>query len=170
MAARCSEEKLQDYVGYLRLSYHHHSRLVDDRSRMDSKKLRKLRDRTCWVAREWEKQFRTSFGQELLRIVARSNPDGVELLNVPQRLLRLAGEAADIHRKTQHRRRPLYDDRLADLVVHVEDKTGKFHDQEVSALVAWAINSDRYSANDLCVWRHDHKEVLDRARLRRQKH
>jgi len=156
----------------LRLAFEGSERLQDDPDRMDSRKLEMLLQKTQWVARAWERQYQTPFGKEALKFAAKCDPRAgeEELLKIPQRLLSLAGWASDIHRKTRHRQRPLYDDNLAALVEYVKLKTGDYHDRQVSALVCFAIKADSYDANTLGVWRSEHKRALSRARLRLKKH
>jgi hypothetical protein len=167
-----SEQWLMYAIVSIQHASESHSRLQDDTARMDSRKLRTLLDKTRWVARAWEWQFRTPFGKEVLKFAAKcdSLAGEEELLKIPLRLLSLAVWASDIHRKTKHRRRPLYDDNLAALVEYVKLKTGDYHDRQVSALVCFAIKADSYDANTLGVWRSEHKRALSRARLRLKKH
>jgi hypothetical protein len=139
---------------------------------MGSRKLRTLLEKTTWVARAWDQQFRTEFGEEVLKLAEMGDPFGHkrDFLNIPQRLLSLVARASDIHRKTKHRHRPLYDDTLAELTEYVKLKTGDYHDREVSALVGFAIGAESYNETTLRVWRSEHPEAVSRARIRLKKH
>jgi hypothetical protein len=146
--------------------------LAEKAARMNKHKIRTLRDKTRWVARKWEQQFQAPFGKEIVRL-ARSRDSSAsedDFLNVPRRLLALAECAKDIHAGTEHRRRPVYDDALARLVEYVRLTANKDHDREVSALVSFA-RRDSYHETDHRPWKHDHLDVLRRARLKlAQKH
>lgn len=165
-----SEPCLIKAILSLRLAFDDSQRVQNDPSRMDSRKLRTLLQKTRWVARAWERQCQTPFGQEVFKLATKCDPSAGEedFLKIPQRLLSLTDWASDIHRKTKHRQRPLYDDNLAELVEWVKIKSGTYHDRQVSALVGWAVRTDTYDENTLRVWRNEHAKALSRARLRVQ--
>lgn len=156
----------------LQLAFEDSDRLQDDPNRMDARKLKTLLQKTRWVARAWERQYPTPFGKEALKFAVKCDPRAgeEEFLKIPQRLLSLVAWASDIHRKTKHRQRPLYDDNLATLVAGVKLTTGKYYDRRLSALVCFAIKADSYDENSLRVWRNEHKNALSRALLRLKKH
>ena len=115
--AQCSPEWLMHAVGCTRTAWTHHSNLRNDPGRMNLRKLKTLLDKTRWVAQQWEQQFQTDFGKEVLRFAGRDPFHGRrELLNTPSRLLALAKWASDIQRGNARHRRPLLDDCLAQLV------------------------------------------------------
>jgi len=158
-------------VTTVKWTFEHHYRIQDEPCRMDSKKLATLVKKTLWVAGEWEQQFQTVFGKEVLQ-----RAEGLDLpkseggfLRVPQRLRLLANEARTIHQGTQRQRRPLYDDALAELTEYVRLKMGDGHDPEVSALVWWATGTKNYDENTLRVWRNQHPQAITCARLRLSK-
>lgn len=178
--AHCSAERLMEAVAS---AWTHHANLRNDPGRMNARELETLQKKTRWVAKRWEQLFQTDFGKAVLEFAGR-NPfhNGLELLNTPSRMLSLARGATVIHRGTANRRRPLYDDCLADLMEYVRLTTGKYHDREVSALVSFATATrgkrargskdvgEVYSET-LAVWRSEHPGALKRAQLRlAQKH
>jgi hypothetical protein len=136
---------------------------------MDSRRLRSLTEKTRWVAREWERVFRGPFGKAVLKRAASSDLGGggaeIEYGRVPQRLLSLATDAKDIHRRSSRNRRPLYDDTFATLTEYVTLRASEYRDSEVSQLV-WFATGQRYDENTLRVWRHNHPQALKRAHLR----
>src|SRR5262249_19692067 len=92
-----------------------------------------------------------------------------EFLNIAQRLRSLACEAGDVHQGTKRGRGKEYDDALADLCAYVERAAEKEpHNLQVSILADYAHGSQAnpYNENDLCVWKNQHKQELNRARLR----
>jgi len=96
---RCAPDKLMWSVTTVKWTFEHHYRIQDEPCRMDSKKLATLVKKTLWVAGEWEQQFQTVFGKEVLQ-----RAEGLDLpkseggfLRVPQRLRLLANEARTIH-------------------------------------------------------------------------
>jgi len=135
---------------------------------MDSKRLRSLVGKTSSVAHQWEQEFQSPFGKEVLRLAAERDlfAGEDEFLNIPQRLLSLAGWAKDVHSGTEHQKRPLYDDALAELCEYVKLKTRRYHDPEVSALVSFATRQASFCETTLRVWRWEHKDALERARRR----
>jgi hypothetical protein len=154
----------------IQFAWAHHANLRNDPGRMNSRELKTLLANTRWVARQWEKLLRTDFGKEVLGFAGR-DPflNRQDLLNTPPRLHSLARWASDIRGGTA-KRRPMYDDCLADVAEYVSLTTGKPHDREVSALVSFAIG-EPYGETTLCGWRSEHPDVLNRARLRlAQKH
>ncbi|PYT58126.1 MAG: hypothetical protein DMG35_18735 [Acidobacteria bacterium] len=99
---RCAPDKLMWSVTTVKWTFEHHYRIQDEPCRMDSKKLATLVKKTLWVAGEWEQQFQTVFGKEVLQ-----RAEGLDLpkseggfLRVPQRLRLLANEARTIHQGT----------------------------------------------------------------------
>ncbi len=167
-SARCEAERLPYYMIAVGMGFAHHARLKSEPIRMDSKRLRSLVGKTISVARQWGQEFQSPFGKEVMRLAAERDPFAGkdEFLNIPQRLLSLAGCARDIHSKTEHQQRPVYDDALAELCEYVKLKTRRYHDPEVSALVSFATRQDSFSETTLRVWRCGHKDALERARLR----
>ena len=166
--AGCSERDLYCYLTNVALGFDSHKRLRSDPVRMDSKRLRSLVGKTSWVARQWEQEFQSLFGKEVMRFAAERDPFAgeEEFLNIPRRLFSLAGWAKDIHSKTEHQKRPLYDDALAELTEYVKLKTRDYHDPEVSALVSFATRRESFCETTLRVWRCSKKDALERARLR----
>ena len=169
---KCEATELMWHVANVKLAFEHHTRVQDEPYRMDATKLKTLVQKTLWVAGEWEKQFLTQFGKEVLRFSERlhfRNSQG-EFLRLPQRLRLLASEAKAIHSGTRSQRRPLYDDALGTLTEYVRHKTGDYHDPEVACLVWWAIETKNYDENTLRVWRKQHRSAVDRARKRLSNH
>src|SRR5215472_10505227 len=144
----CSEAGLMYMVLAVRLGYDHHSAIGKDPSRMDKRKLDTWARKTRSVARALEKQFQTAIGQEVVKFAAGCDLCSPgEYLNIPWKLQSLVRWRLDIHQGSEHQRRPLYDDNLAYLDESVKLATGAYYDEEVSALVCWAIRADSYSAN-----------------------
>lgn len=182
--AGCSEERLWGYLMALQMAFQLEGLIHNDPVRKDARWLRSLVDKTSSVAREWEQVFRSSFGEAVLASAVSGYPSAdpstdpsagrvksarEEFTNVPRRLLLLADSAKKIHRGSKHQRRPLYDDNLAELTEYVKSETGNYHDREVSALVAFVIDR-RYEAGTLLVWRSQHPDTLEHARLRLSRH
>ncbi len=166
--AGCSDTDLYCYLTSVALGFDSHQRLRSDSVRMDSKRLRSLVGKTSWVARQWEQEFQSPFGKEVMQWAAERDAFAgeEEFLNIPRRLLSLAGWARDVHSKTEHQKRPLYDDAVAELTEYVKLKTRDYHDPEVSALVSFATRQDSFSETNLRVWRCSKKDALERARVR----
>ncbi len=169
---RCEASKLMWHVVHVKLAFEHHARIQDEPYRMDAKRLKTLVAKTLWVANEWERQFRTEFGKEVLQFSQTSDFPKCkgEFQRLPQRLRLLASEAKSIHMGTRSQRRPLYDDALATLTEYVRHKRGEYHDPKVAALIWWALETKNYDENTLRVWRKQHKGAVERARSRLSQH
>ena len=163
----CSPEWLMVALSTLRLAFEVEGEIHGDSARMDSRRVRSLLERTVWIAREWRREFQSSLGRAILRSAAGREPQPAEAeyLRIPERLLNLAAELKDIHRGSSRQRRPLYDDRLADLTEYVRLATRDYHDPQVSTLV-WFATGREYTANALSVWRNQHPGAVARARRR----
>ncbi len=166
--AGCSEPDLYCCLTSVALGFSSHKRLQSDPVRMDLKRLRSLVGKTSWVARQWAQEFQSPFGKEVMRLAAERDPFAGkdEFLNIPRRLLSLAGWAKDVHSGTEHQKRPEYDDALAELCEYVKLKTRRYHDPEVSALVSFATRQGSVCETTLRVWRCSKKDALERARVR----
>jgi hypothetical protein len=165
---KCDATELMWLVATVKVAFQHHSRIQDEPYRMNAKKLNTLVEKTFWVAREWEKQYLTEFGKEVLRFAESLDLPKCEgeFRRLPQRLALLASETKRIHSGTRSQRRPIYDDALAMLTEYVCFRTGNYHDPEVASLVWWAIEMENYDENTLRVWRKQHKTALERARAK----
>ena len=164
--ADCSPDWLMEAILGIQLASIHHANLQHAPGRMNSRELKTLLNKTRWVARQWEKLFQTDFGKQVLGFAGRDPVlNRLELLNTPSRLLSLARWAREIRRGTANRRRPLFDDCLAQLMEYVRRATGKYHDRELAALVSFATGSQSYETK-FPTWRAEHPVALSRARRR----
>lgn len=165
---KCSSHNLAAYLIRLRLISDHNVNLERDPTRIDRDTLRSLADRTLHVADDWDKLFHTGFGQEVITLAVKRSfqASQAEFKNIPGQLRCISRAAKDIHGGTLQRRRPEYDDVLAEFCMYVELATRKPHLRQVSLLVGFAIENPEYTYGNLGVWKNDHKADVERARLR----
>lgn len=154
-----------DYLDTLKLAHRHREHLQQESLRMTIDESRSFVRLMVRASRALEKRFHNS---EALQLAVRSDPSGTEaeFRNIPQRLLLIARWAGDIHKGTARKRRPMYNDALAELLWYVQIATKKQHLNEVAILIGHFTNRPDYAFNDLSSWKVDHKEELTRARLR----
>lgn len=79
--------------------------------------------------------------------------------NLPYHLNQLADAAELVAKALSFRGRPLYDENLASLVCYVYESTERWHDDELSVLVAVTGRDDRYSAEAHRRWRMTHRKL-----------
>jgi transcriptional regulator with XRE-family HTH domain len=156
------------YLHDLSCTYRYHEELQKDSPRMTRDQMRSLVERTCRVAEEWEELLHSPFGEVILAEARRSDPLSTpeEFLNTPPRNLALARALNNIHGGTASKRRPMYDDTLAELLCYIQIATKKQHLKEASILVGHFTDRPYYAFNELSSWKVDHKEELRRAYLR----
>lgn len=166
--AGCPAVTLMERVLCIKIAHESQGRLHDDPGRISQPALRALTKKMRWVADKWDRLSRTAFGKEVLARAERVDVFGsrAEFFNLPQRLHSLARLSEDLHRGTKHRRRPLYDDCLAELTEWVKLSAHHYSDLRVSALVNWALGAVSYDETTLRVWRSEHKALCQRARVR----
>lgn len=83
--------------------------------------------------------------------------------NLPHRLNQLADAAEFAAKELSFRGRPLYDEALASLVYYVKERTGLWHDNEISVLVGAATGRhSNYSAESHRRWRMTHRKLFVR--------
>jgi hypothetical protein len=78
------------------------------------------------------------------------------LWTLPRQLHALADSLERAAEALRGRGRPDYDKAVKRLIRYVKQTTGRYHDEEVSALIAFRTRRDDYSAETLRVWRHEH--------------
>jgi hypothetical protein len=83
---------------------------------------------------------------------------------LPSELKELADVTEKAARHLRLRGRPEYDDDIATLVRHVEERTGEPRDSKVSALIAFATKNEEFTAEDLRTWRMEHPDLLQSPR------
>jgi hypothetical protein len=83
---------------------------------------------------------------------------------LPSELKELAEVSETAARHLRLRGRPEYDDDIAALVCHVEERTGQPRDPEVSTLIAFATKNEEFTAEDLRTWRMEHPDLLQSRR------
>lgn len=164
--AGCADERLAGMLVALQHAWECEQEIHADAPRINSRTLRSLVESTCSVARKWELEFHSQFGKTILERASRRDVfcKKADYLNLPQMLRSLADEAKTIYGGSSRQRRPLYDDNLAMLMEYVKLKTGHYNDAKVSALVWFATGRER-DENTLRVWRNEHSDPLERARL-----
>ncbi len=84
----------------------------------------------------------------------------VEFYRIPVLLRNYAQTLDDAGKLYGPLKHPFQNGVIAFLVAYVKDKTGKFHDKEVSGLIAAVLRSDRYSQKDQQMWRRNHAKLL----------
>jgi hypothetical protein len=60
----------------------------------------------------------------------------------------------------RQRRRPSYDEAIANLVRYVQESTGKPRDEQVATLIGFAIDNCEYDAAALKTWRTKHADLV----------
>jgi hypothetical protein len=178
---RCNPKDLALYLGSVGLAYGSNKKqglprnTFDDQVGFDRKELKTVirRMRTC--AKDLGRLRIQNVTQTLRRGYLRSDRHDSEVRKIlsnldsmlswqsvlPYQLQQLAAATELAAKKLQFRRRRDYDEALASLVRYVHERTGRWHDEEVSALVG-AVTRREYNTEAHRRWRMTHPNLYVR--------
>ena len=160
----CEPTKLWGYMSAVMIAGQHHAELASHRSDLggfDKDTFAGFVMRARRVADELERLYSSDLGLKAIE-QARGIGSLAEFRNIPRQLRLIVEQAQTIYDKTSHRRKPLYDEAVAELCVYVKQIAGEWHDKEVSGLVGALTGRVAYSEDDQRGWRHERRALLDR--------
>lgn len=161
---RCEQTKLWGHMSAIMLAAQHHAELAQHRSDIGGfgrETFEGFVARAQRVAGELERLYSSDLGQKAIQQAARAG-SVAEFRNIPRQLRLIAAEAQTIYKKTSHRKKPLFDETVAELCVYIKQITGNWRDKEVSGLIGVLTSRVGYSGDDQRSWRHEHQALLGR--------
>jgi hypothetical protein len=168
VSQHCEPAKMWGYMTAINLATQHHAELAKNRSDIggfDGETFDGFVTRARRVAKELERLYSSDLGSKAIHQAA--GVGGIaEFRNIPRQLRLVVAEAQKIYEKTSHRKKPLFDEAVADLSAYVMKTTGTWHDKEVVALIDAVTGREAHSADDQRAWRNDHAEFMNRASRR----
>jgi len=164
----CDPTKLWGYMAAVKMAAQYHAELSKNRHDIggfDGETFDGFVTRARRVAEELERLYSSDLGLKAIQEAAKAGGT-TEFRNIPRQLRLVVAEAHTIYEKTKHRKKPLFDEALADLSAYVMVITEKWHDPEVVVLIDAAIDREPHSGDDQRSWRNDHPELMERVTQR----